>query len=92
MMSDEKVIHDTASSSSASPNDLQKSSTLGGSEPQHEHGLAMPSHDGTLLGKILLPATVSNLTFGGRNRSQLFLCASHSLYTISTNQRGAQWP
>ena len=48
--------------------------------------------DGTLLGKILVPHTVSNLTFGGRNRSQLFLCASHSLYTISTNQRGAVVP
>jgi gluconolactonase len=48
--------------------------------------------DGTLLGKILVPATVSNLAFGGRNRSQLFLCASHALYTITTNQRGAAVP
>lgn len=48
--------------------------------------------DGTLLGKIKVPYMVSNLTFGGRNRSQLFICASHSLYTITTNQRGAQLP
>ena len=44
--------------------------------------------DGTLLGKIKIPYTVANLTFGGRNRSRLFICASHTLYAIYTNQRG----
>lgn len=48
--------------------------------------------DGTLLGKIKVPATVSNLCFGGRNRSQLFMCASHSVFTITTNQRGIAFP
>ena len=47
---------------------------------------------GDLLGKIRMPSTVSNLTFGGRNRSRLFICASHTLFAIYTNQRGAQWP
>ncbi|HEX5463320.1 MAG TPA: SMP-30/gluconolactonase/LRE family protein [Burkholderiales bacterium] len=47
---------------------------------------------GTLLGKIKVPYTVSNLTFGGRNRSRLFICASHTLYAIYTNCRGAQRP
>lgn len=45
---------------------------------------------GALLGKIRVPATVSNLAFGGRNRSRLFLCASHSLYAIYVNRRGAR--
>lgn len=48
--------------------------------------------DGVLLGKIKVPYTVSNLTFGGRNRSRLFLCGSHTLYAIYVNQRGAAWP
>ena len=48
--------------------------------------------DGTLLGKILTGATVSNLCFGGRNRCRLFLCASHSLMAVYTNVRGAQGP
>ena len=48
--------------------------------------------DGTLLGRIKVPHTVSNLTFGGRNRAQLFICASHTLYAIYTNQRGAEPP
>ncbi|MHB1676885.1 MAG: SMP-30/gluconolactonase/LRE family protein [Sulfuriferula sp.] len=47
---------------------------------------------GALLGKIKVPHPVSNLTFGGRNRSRLFICASHTLYAIYTNQRGVQWP
>ena len=48
--------------------------------------------DGTLLGKILAPDTVANLTFGGRNRSRLFLCVSHRLMAVYTNVRGAQRP
>jgi gluconolactonase len=48
--------------------------------------------DGTLLGIVKTPSRVANLTFGGRNRSRLFICASHTLYAIYTNQRGAQYP
>ncbi len=48
--------------------------------------------DGTLLGRIKVPSLVSNMTFGGRNRSQLFICASHTLFAITTNQRGAERP
>ena len=47
---------------------------------------------GDLLGRIKVPSTVSNLTFGGRNRSRLFLCASHTLYAIYVNRRGVQAP
>lgn len=47
---------------------------------------------GTLLGKILTGCTVSNLAFGGRNRSRLFLCASHALKAITVNVRGAVRP
>ncbi|TPG58651.1 SMP-30/gluconolactonase/LRE family protein [Roseomonas nepalensis] len=48
--------------------------------------------DGNLLGRIKVPFTVSNLAFGGRNRARLFLCASHTLFAIYTNVRGAQRP
>jgi gluconolactonase len=47
---------------------------------------------GALLGKIKVPSTVSNITFGGRYRSRLFICASQALYAIYTNKRGAQRP
>ena len=39
-----------------------------------------------------MPFTVSNLAFGGRNRSRLFICASDTLFAIYTNQRGAERP
>jgi gluconolactonase len=48
--------------------------------------------DGTLIGKILTGVTVSNLTFDGRNRCRLFICASHRLMAVYTNVRGAQVP
>ncbi|AWN14371.1 SMP-30/gluconolactonase/LRE family protein [Salinisphaera sp. LB1] len=48
--------------------------------------------DGTLLGKIHVPETVSNLTFGGPRRNRLFITASRSLYAIYVAQNGAQWP
>ena len=55
-------------------------------------GVHCISVDGTLLGRIKVPFTVSNLTFGGRNRARLFICASHTLYAIYTNVRGAERP
>ena len=48
--------------------------------------------DGTLLGRIKVPCTVSNLCFGDRHYSRLFLCASQTLYAIWINRRGAQRP
>jgi gluconolactonase len=52
-------------------------------------GVHCISADGKLLGKILVPSTVSNIAFGGRNLSRLFICAGASLYAIYTNVRGA---
>ncbi len=47
---------------------------------------------GAPLGKIKVPHLVSNLRFGGRNLSRLFICASHTLYAIYTNRRGVTFP
>lgn len=47
---------------------------------------------GALLGKISVPCVVANLSFGGRQRSRLFICASQTLYAIYVNRRGAQRP
>jgi gluconolactonase len=55
-------------------------------------GVHCISAKGELLGKILTPALVSNLAFGGRNRSRLFLCASQKLMAIYTNVRGCVRP
>jgi gluconolactonase len=55
-------------------------------------GVHCISPEGKLLGKILTPRSVSNLAFGGRNRSRLFLCASQALMAIYTNVRGCVRP
>jgi len=55
-------------------------------------GVHCISPSGKLLGKILTGGTVSNLTFGGRNNSRLFICAGARLLAIYTNSRGAEWP
>ncbi len=47
---------------------------------------------GALLGKILVPETVSNLVFGGPRRNRLYITATTSLYAIYTGQNGAQKP
>ncbi|MBL0375133.1 SMP-30/gluconolactonase/LRE family protein [Rhizobium sp. KVB221] len=48
--------------------------------------------DGTLLGKILVPQTVANLTFGGPKRNRLFITATKSLYAVYVTATGAQYP
>jgi gluconolactonase len=47
---------------------------------------------GELLGKVLVPHPVSNLTFGGPDKNRLFIGGSHTLYAIFLNRRGVQWP
>ena len=48
--------------------------------------------DGRLLGKILVPQVVANLTFGGPRRNRLFITATRSLYSIFVAATGAQVP
>ena len=48
--------------------------------------------DGTRLGKIFVPETVANLTFGGPMRNRLFIAATSSLYAIYVAATGAQRP
>ncbi len=55
-------------------------------------GVHCIASDGRLLGKILVPETVSNICFGGRAKHRLFITATTSLYSVILNRRGAQWP
>jgi gluconolactonase len=48
--------------------------------------------DGTLLGRIHLPETCSNLVFGGVKKNRLFMTASRSLYSVYVEALGAQQP
>jgi gluconolactonase len=55
-------------------------------------GVHCIASDGKLLGKVLVPHTVANVAFGGLWKNRLFIAASHTLYAIFLNRRGAQWP
>jgi gluconolactonase len=48
--------------------------------------------DGTLLGKILVPEIVSNVCFGGRAKHELYITATTSLYRVTLNRKGVQYP
>jgi gluconolactonase len=48
--------------------------------------------DGALLGKVRVPQTVANLTFGGPRRNRLFITATKSLYSLYVAATGAQRP
>ena len=46
--------------------------------------------DGTLIGKILIPEIVANVTFGGAKRNRLFICGTTSLYAILLMTNGSK--
>jgi gluconolactonase len=48
--------------------------------------------DGRRLGRILVPELVSNLCFGGRAKHVLYITARTSIYCITLNRTGVQWP
>jgi gluconolactonase len=47
---------------------------------------------GKLIGKILTPETVANVTFGGAKRNRLFIAATSALYAVFVNTQGIQTP
>lgn len=55
-------------------------------------GIHCYTKEGERLGRILVPETVANLTFGGYGKSRMFITATSSLYAIETARVGAQWP
>ena len=55
-------------------------------------GLHCLDPDGTLLGKIHIPEIVSNLTFGGPKRNDLFITATSSVYSLRLNVCGVSYP
>jgi len=44
---------------------------------------------GLAIGHIHLPERCANLCFGGAGRNRLFMAASHSLYALYVETRGA---
>jgi gluconolactonase len=46
--------------------------------------------DGTMIGKILIPEMVGNVTFGGTKLNRLFICGTTSLYSIYVTANGSK--
>jgi len=46
--------------------------------------------DGTLIGKVLIPEIVANVTFGGAKRNRLFICGTTSLYSVMLMTNGSK--
>jgi gluconolactonase len=65
--------------------------SMGWADP-NEDGVRCYGPDGALLGKIHIPETVANLTFGGRLRNRLYICGSTSLYACYVDTQGAMKP
>ncbi len=52
-------------------------------------GVRVYDRDGRPLAHVHLPERCANLCFGGPKRNRLFMAASHSLYALHVNARGA---
>lgn len=52
-------------------------------------GVIVYGREGRPLAHIHLPERCANLCFGGKNHNRLFMAASHSLYALYVNTRGA---
>lgn len=66
--------------------------TLGNIWSSAADGVHCINAGGQLIGKILVPELVSNVCFGGRSKHQLYITATTSIYRISLNASGVQYP
>jgi gluconolactonase len=58
-------------------------------KPEELDGVRVYNAAAKLIGMIHLPERCSNLCFGGPKNNRLFMAASHSLYAMYVNTRGA---
>jgi gluconolactonase len=60
-----------------------------GADPEKIDGVRVFAPDGTAIAHIHLPERCANVCFGGAKNNRLFMAASHSVYALYTNTRGA---
>ena len=65
------------------------SSGAAGAALQDLDGVRVYNREGRPLAHIELPERCANVCFGGANHNRLFMAASHSLYALYLNTRGA---
>jgi gluconolactonase len=65
--------------------------SMGWADPK-EDGVRCYAPNGDMIGKIHVPETVSNLTFGGQQRNRIYILGSTSVYAVYTSAQGALKP
>ena len=65
--------------------------SMGWADPK-EDGVRCYAPTGELIGKIHLPETCANLSFGGRKKNRLSMAASTSIYATYVDTAGAMVP
>ena len=65
------------------------SSGAAGADLDDLDGVRVYDREGRPLAHIALPERCANVCFGGAKRNRLFMAASHSLYAVYVNTRGA---
>ena len=65
--------------------------SMGWADPK-EDGARCYAPNGDMIGKIHVPETCANLTFGGQQRNRLYICGSTSVYAVYTSAQGALKP
>jgi gluconolactonase len=65
--------------------------SMGWADPK-EDGVRCYTPNGDLIGKIHLPETCANFTFGGKKKDRLFMAASTSIYSLYVDNKGAMTP
>ena len=65
------------------------SSGAPGAEAAAPNGVRVYDRDGKPIGHVHLPERCANVCFGGLHNNRLFMAASHSVYALHVNTRGA---
>jgi gluconolactonase len=65
------------------------SSGAAGADLDDLDGVRVYDREGRPLAHIALPERCANVCFGGAKHNRLFMAASHSLYALHVNTRGA---
>jgi gluconolactonase len=65
--------------------------SMGWGDPK-EDGIRCYAPNGDMIGKIHIPETASNLTFGGQQRNRIYILGSTSVYAVYTSAQGALKP
>ena len=63
---------------------------MGASGPAPQKGSIATTPTASLIGKILIPEMVANVTFGGAKLNRLFICGTTSLYSIYVTANGSK--